>query len=181
MPAAVLRYIRSTFGYTMDMRRVIHDDAPDDVLEFFLETQGLAKMEAAARSGVYSHAFLVRKGLIPLDLASAVANVNNLRQLGGSHAALPGSRRMDRGARPGEDGAGARVQREQYAGIVRGVLRSPRFFAGVEIPNPMLRQGRDRHAAGDGREVHERHVLDGRLRFRRRPARPVGVGSDGRP
>ena len=77
----VLRFLRSTFGYVVDAH--LFDKDRPDLMDFYLETEGIDKMKDFAASDVYVHAFLVGKGLIPrADLAAvAAANVYIVGQL----------------------------------------------------------------------------------------------------
>ena len=76
----VLRFLRSTFGYSVNAY-VFDKDRPD-LMDFYLETEGIDKMKEFAASDMYVHVYLVRKGLIPgADLATAAANVHILGQL----------------------------------------------------------------------------------------------------
>ena len=83
----VLRFLRATFGYEMDMQisRFFRKHAPfhDDFFDHFLETLGVDKMTAFSRRGdVFAHAYLVRKGLNPEDLSTAAAaNVRTTEEL----------------------------------------------------------------------------------------------------
>ena len=86
IPVSVLRYLESTFGYRMDLKRMslLHNGIPfdDDLLNHVLETQGFDAMQAAAADNVRIYAFLVRKGLLPrADLATAAANLKYAYQL----------------------------------------------------------------------------------------------------
>jgi hypothetical protein len=77
----VLRFLRSTFDYYAVDAHWFDKDRPD-LMDFYLETEGVDKMKEFAAINVHVRAFLVCKGLIlGADLATAAANVYIVRQL----------------------------------------------------------------------------------------------------
>ena len=156
----VLRFLRATFGYEMDLQKALaleKDPFPDDVFDYFLATPlGFDNMRALSKREVYAHAFMVRKGLIPVNLAKAAANVRTAAELKTLMDLCPDPRRwmeeieafaflLDVGCMQALFGAFFRGHRHRF----RDSLLAP-----------------IRRAAGHGLQMHERHAVESRARIR---------------
>ena len=80
----VLRFLHSTFDYRVDAKEYVYRGCccdNEDLLDYLFEIHGLDVMRTEAARDVHVHAYLVRKGLIQADLATAAANVRSVDQL----------------------------------------------------------------------------------------------------
>ena len=76
----VLRFLRSTFGRDVDLSRCISSlDDDSEMFEYLLDTNAL--VGPSDRKNLYVYAFLARKGLIDLDLRTAVAKAWTVEKL----------------------------------------------------------------------------------------------------